>query len=103
MNQLFHRIYNYLADDIFKIRRYSSIINSPKKITKSELALEKKHLQDINFLVSTVEDCLFAPENENSKEDFKYLELIEKINSTGENSLTVDEVNFLNTYRTNNS
>lgn len=97
---------NYLADDILKLKRYISPIDKSTKLRRKEFLKEQKYLQDFDFMIDTIEECIcISPDEETETErqcqlndDYRYFQLTNKINIYGKNSLLQDEIIFLNKY-----
>ena len=98
---IFKSILSFLANEILHLRLFISPL-SGKRVSKRKFLEETKYLNDVNFMFATIEDVIFSNENLNESDayidDFKYFELINKINSDGEKSLSNEEHLWLQSY-----
>ena len=98
-----HRFWNYILDDILQLKRYVSPLDNKTKCSKKSYSRELSTLKKNYYIIETVEDCLFSNSNflvEHERmigheTEYRFLELMEKINSVGEKYLSVEERQFL--------
>lgn len=107
---LFTEIVNFIADDILKLKRYLSPIDNTTKLRKKDFLKEENYLRDFDFMIDTIEDCIFVSpdasvEFERKKaldSDYLFFELCHKANTYGPESCTEEELEFLENYKNTN-
>lgn len=100
------KILNYIVDEIFKLKRFTSPIDAKTKLRKAEYLKEQKYLQNFDFMIDTIEDCICVSpdasiEFERKKaldSDYLYFELCHKASTLGKENLTLDEISFLKNF-----